>query len=53
MMMSIEDIGLSKPITEYGVDSLAVEVRTWVLKDLKSDLTMFDMMNNSPWRIWG
>lgn len=49
MRMSVGDIELSKPITEYGMDSLvAVEVRTWVMKELKSDLSVFDMMSNSP-----
>lgn len=40
------DIDTSKPLHEHGVDSLvAVELRTWFLKDLGAEVAVFDMMS--------
>ena len=42
---------MSKPLHEHGVDSLvAVELRTWLLKDLGAEVAVFDMMSGSSIR---
>lgn len=47
--MEIEDLDPSRPANAYGVDSLvAVEVRAWVFKVVKSDVSVFDILSNSP-----
>ena len=49
MMMSAEDIDGAHPVSSYGVDSLvAVEVRTWVFKEIKADISVFDVLSNVP-----
>lgn len=49
MLIEIEDLDLSRPVNAYGVDSLvAVEVRDWVFKDVKSDVSVFDILSNVP-----
>lgn len=43
--ISLVDIDPSKPLHALGVDSLvAVELRTWMLKQLDSDVAVFDLM---------
>lgn len=42
------DIDTSKPLHSYGVDSLlAVELRSWFAKELKSDVAIFEIMGGS------
>lgn len=49
MMMVVEDIDGEHPVSSYGVDSLvAVEVRTWVFKEIKADISVFDVLSNVP-----
>lgn len=49
MMMELEDLDASRPASAYGVDSLvAVEVRAWVFKVVKSDVSVFDILSNAP-----
>ncbi|KAL8891990.1 MAG: hypothetical protein Q9192_005673 [Flavoplaca navasiana] len=49
MMMAVEDIDGEQPVSSYGVDSLvAVEVRTWVFKEIKADISVFDVLSNVP-----
>jgi hypothetical protein len=49
MMIELEDLDSSKPANAYGVDSLvAVEVRAWVFKEVKSDVSVFDILSNAP-----
>lgn len=41
-----EDIDPDKPLHAYGVDSLkAVEVRNWIFKDAKSEISVFDILS--------
>lgn len=48
LMMAVEDIDLSKPVTAYGVDSLtAVEIRAWSLRELQADISIFDIVGNA------
>ena len=45
---SAQDIDSSKPILQYGVDSLtAVELRNWFAKELKTDVAIFDILGGS------
>ncbi|KAK6225554.1 hypothetical protein QIS74_01601 [Colletotrichum tabaci] len=49
MLIEIEDLNSSRPVNAYGVDRLvAVEVQTWVFKDVKSDVSVFDILSNVP-----
>lgn len=49
MMMELENLDSSRPASSYGVDSLvAVEVRPWVVKDVKSDISVFNILSNAP-----
>ncbi|KAI3400337.1 hypothetical protein diail_3354 [Diaporthe ilicicola] len=49
MMIELEDLDSSRPASSYGVDSLvAVEVRAWVFKAVKSDISVFDILSNTP-----
>jgi acyl carrier protein len=43
---AVDDIDLSQPLYIYGIDSLmAVELRAWVGKEMKADVTLFDILN--------
>ena len=49
MAMAIEDLDPSKPVNSYGVDSLvAVELRNWILHEIKADLSISDILSNIP-----
>ncbi|KAH8799173.1 hypothetical protein F5884DRAFT_905619 [Xylogone sp. PMI_703] len=50
-MISIpaEDIDVSKALSSYGVDSLvAIEFRTWVMKDLGAEVPLLELLGSSP-----
>ncbi|KAH8703111.1 hypothetical protein BGW36DRAFT_422685 [Talaromyces proteolyticus] len=48
LQTAAEDIDPSRPLYAYGVDSLmAVEIRSWVLANLKADITLFDVLNSA------
>lgn len=48
LSIPIEDIEVQKPIHAFGVDSLvALEVRYWFMKEMKADLTVFDIMSSA------
>ncbi|EFQ27365.1 beta-ketoacyl synthase domain-containing protein [Colletotrichum graminicola] len=49
-MLSIEvsNLEFSRPLHAYGIDSLtAVELRSWLLKELGAEVIVFDITNNS------
>lgn len=49
LMMSVDDIEASKPVSSYGVDSLlAVELRSWIHSEVKADVSVFDLLSNTP-----
>lgn len=49
MMIEVEDLDSSRPANSYGVDSLvAVEVRAWIFKEVKSDVSVFEILSNTP-----
>lgn len=51
LMLEASDVDSSKPLHELGVDSLvAVELRTWFLKDLGAEVAVFDMMSEGSIR---
>ena len=46
LQTSADNIDTSKPLHSYGVDSLmAVEIRTWIMQQLKADITLFDILS--------
>ena len=49
LSMSVEDIETSRAIHSYGVDSLvAIEMRNWIFKELKSQVSVFDVQSKVP-----
>ena len=43
-----KEIDVQKSMHKYGVDSLvAVEIRYWLMKDLKAELSIFDILGNT------
>ncbi|UKZ52811.1 hypothetical protein TrVGV298_006598 [Trichoderma virens] len=49
MMMDEADLDSGCPANAYGVDSLvAIEIRAWVFKTVKSDISVFDILSNAP-----
>ncbi|PKX97535.1 type I polyketide synthase [Aspergillus novofumigatus IBT 16806] len=49
MMMPVEDVEASRPVSSYGVDSLlAVELRGWIFTELQADVSVFDLLSNIP-----
>lgn len=48
MMVDVDDVDASKPVSGYGVDSLtAVDIRAWTLKEAQADISILDIVNNS------
>ncbi|KAJ5300725.1 uncharacterized protein N7443_005727 [Penicillium atrosanguineum] len=49
MGVSLEEIDAQKPLYDYGVDSLqAVEIRNRAQKNMKSDISVFDILSAMP-----
>ncbi|PYH67688.1 type I polyketide synthase [Aspergillus vadensis CBS 113365] len=49
MMMPVDDIEQTRPVSSYGVDSLlAVELRGWIFTELQADVSVFDLLSNIP-----
>jgi hypothetical protein len=49
LSMAADDIDTSKPVSSYGVDSLvAIEIRNWIFKELKSQVSVFDIVSKMP-----
>lgn len=47
LLIPEEDIDTHKPIHAFGVDSLvAVEIRYWLIKEIKAELSIFNIMGN-------
>lgn len=48
LSVDVSNLDAGKPLHAYGVDSLvAVELRSWIAKELKADVSVFDMTNAS------
>ena len=46
MMIQVEAIDVARPVSSYGVDSLvAAEVRNWCFKELKADVSIFELLS--------
>ena len=44
-----DDIHSDRPIAAYGIDSLvAVELRNWMLREIKADIPLFEILGNAP-----
>ncbi|KAF7597000.1 hypothetical protein BBP40_011366 [Aspergillus hancockii] len=49
LLVPVDYISPSKPLHEYGVDSLvAVEIRNWVYHEAQSSVSVFDILGNDP-----
>ncbi len=49
LMMPVKDLDTGKPVSTFGVDSLvAVEVRNWIFRECKADVSIFDVLSNVP-----
>ncbi|KAF3386431.1 Compactin diketide synthase mokB [Penicillium rolfsii] len=49
MGVSLEEVDAQKPLYDYGVDSLqAVEIRNRAQKNMKSDISVFDILSAMP-----
>ncbi|KAL9110360.1 MAG: hypothetical protein Q9227_005091 [Pyrenula ochraceoflavens] len=49
LMVDIEDIEATKPVSRYGVDSLlAVEIRSWIFTEIQADISVFQLLSNVP-----
>ena len=45
----LDDIDPKKSLPALGIDSLvAIEVRTWLRKELQADMSVFDIVSNDP-----
>ncbi|KUI56159.1 Lovastatin diketide synthase LovF [Cytospora mali] len=48
LSVDVSNLDPAKPLHAYGVDSLvAVELRSWLAKELKAEVSVFDMTNAS------
>ncbi|KAK3990438.1 Compactin diketide synthase mokB [Cladorrhinum sp. PSN332] len=48
MMMDEVDVDSESPLNAYGIDSLvAVEIRAWVFKELRSEVSVFEILSNA------
>lgn len=48
MMISMDEIDVNRPVSSYGVDSLvAAEMRNWCFKDLKADISVFELLGGN------
>jgi len=49
LMVSVDDIEPSRPISRYGVDSLlAVEIRSWLFTEVQADISVFELLSSVP-----
>ncbi|KAL9016615.1 MAG: hypothetical protein Q9180_008791 [Flavoplaca navasiana] len=47
LMISADDIDVSKPVVAYGLDSLvAVELRNWITSGLEANVPLIELMNS-------
>ena len=51
LMIPAEDIVPSKPIVDYGLDSLvSVEIRNWIARELGAKMQLLEVLNSSSLR---
>lgn len=49
IMVAMEEIDVGRPVSSYGVDSLvAAEMRNWCFRDLKADISIFELLSGNP-----
>ena len=49
LQMPISEVDITRPLHTHGVDSLvAVEIRTWLFQDLKTNVSTFDLTATTP-----
>ncbi|OJJ38044.1 hypothetical protein ASPWEDRAFT_106140 [Aspergillus wentii DTO 134E9] len=48
LSIAVTEIDANKPLHQYGVDSLvAVELRSWFVKELQADIAVFDILGSA------
>lgn len=48
LSIAIPELDANKPLHQYGVDSLvAVELRSWLTKEVQADIAVFDILGSS------
>ncbi|GAB1319702.1 hypothetical protein MFIFM68171_09912 [Madurella fahalii] len=54
LIIALEDIDTASPTSAYGVDSLvAVELRNWLLREVKADVPVFEILQASSLQVLG
>jgi hypothetical protein len=49
LRVPLEDLDPSRPVNTYGVDSLiAVELRNFIFREIKADISIFDILSSIP-----
>lgn len=49
MIITADEIDVSRPISSYGVDSLAAaEMRSWFFRELKAEVSIFELLGGMP-----
>lgn len=49
LMIATDEIDVHRPISSYGVDSLvAAEMRNWCFKELKANISVFELLSGNP-----
>ena len=49
LSLTLEDVDTTKPVYSHGVDSLvAIGMRNWIFKELKSQVSFFDILSKVP-----
>lgn len=47
MMVSVDNIEVTRSVSSYGVDSLlAVELRSWIYEEIQAEVSIFDLLSN-------
>lgn len=47
MMVSVDNIEVTRSVSSYGVDSLlAVELRSWIYEEIQAEVSVFDLLSN-------
>lgn len=51
LMINVDEIQTSRPMSDYGVDSLvAVEMRSWLFREMDVVISVFELLANVPLR---
>lgn len=49
LQASSSDVDVARSLPSYGINSLvAIEIRNWLFKEVKADMTIFDLISPMP-----